>query len=235
MLELVRRLERRPEDLPRARSRWVPEPVHAGRPAQRGELCNMPRCIEHNVEWLATLLHDMRSAGQTACARHPTRKTSGPTRSSRPRSGCSSRRSTRGSPAHDRRATGEPGERCCSTPGASRVPGTMPRRRRRRLRGLRPHVAHVAPVGSRLQLLHEGAAERHRYARPRRDAPSCRVIARVLEHRADSGGKSSGASPPSSREPRTLRLHAGSALGLVASVRHDDERDAGGEALMTVP
>ena len=34
-------------------------------PHSAASFCNMPRCIEHNVEWLATLLHDMRSAGQT--------------------------------------------------------------------------------------------------------------------------------------------------------------------------
>ena len=34
-------------------------------PHSAASFCNMPRCIEHNVEWLATLLDDMRSAGQT--------------------------------------------------------------------------------------------------------------------------------------------------------------------------
>ena len=34
-------------------------------PHSAASFCNMPRCIEHNVEFLATLLDDMRSAGQT--------------------------------------------------------------------------------------------------------------------------------------------------------------------------
>ncbi len=34
-------------------------------PHSAASFCNMPRCIEHNVEWLATLLDDMRSAGKT--------------------------------------------------------------------------------------------------------------------------------------------------------------------------
>src|SRR4029450_1432876 len=34
-------------------------------PHSAASFCNMPRCIEHNVEFLATLLDEMRAAGKT--------------------------------------------------------------------------------------------------------------------------------------------------------------------------
>ena len=110
-------------------------------PHSAASFCNMPRCIEHNVEWLATLLARHEVGG--ADARLPDTR----------RARRVDRRGHRGGAADallegrlvvHRHAIAElQGSRANCAAVHRRlpeVPGTVPRRRRRRLRRLRPRL-----------------------------------------------------------------------------------------------
>ncbi len=89
-------------------------------PHSAASFCNMPRCVEFNVEWIASLLEEMRGgrADPGRPHRRRGRRNGQPRCSARPNA-CCSRRWTRGSPARDRRATRPRDARCCSTRAAS--------------------------------------------------------------------------------------------------------------------
>ena len=110
-------------------------------PHSAASFCNMPRCIEHNVDWLATLLARHEVGGADARLPDPRRARRVDRRGHR---GGAADALLEGRLVVHRHAIAElQGSRANCAALHRRlpeVPGTVPRRRRRRLRRLRPRL-----------------------------------------------------------------------------------------------